>query len=70
MGKGTFGTVEHVIINAQDIALKITTNISGDKEIDSNMLREINNLYMIDHANIIKLYDMVIVIINYTLLWS
>ncbi|AFX92220.1 putative serine/threonine-protein kinase [Megavirus courdo11] len=56
LGKGTFGTVDHVIINGQDMALKITTNISGDKEIDSNMLREINNLYMIDHANIIKLY--------------
>ncbi|AZL89763.1 serine/threonine-protein kinase [Megavirus baoshan] len=56
LGKGTFGTVDHVIINGQDVALKITTNMLGDNEIDSNMLREINNLYMIDHANITKLY--------------
>jgi tRNA A-37 threonylcarbamoyl transferase component Bud32 len=54
LGKGTYGSVEHVKISNKYFALKIIDTQNLDKTIDGNVLRELYSLTNLDHPNIIK----------------
>lgn len=54
LGRGTYGTVDHVKIDGNNLALK--TILSSEEEITQSMLREINNLCFMDNEHIVKIY--------------
>ena len=54
LGRGTYGSVYKAIINGKPAAIKIIKESVDKTPISSLMLREINNMMMLDHHNVIK----------------
>ncbi|AGF84982.1 serine-threonine kinase-like protein [Moumouvirus goulette] len=52
LGKGTFGTVQHVKYNDNDMALKY---LSSPDEINALVVREICNMHYLNHKNILQI---------------
>lgn len=55
IGKGTYGTVNHIIIDNKEIALKSALNPVPEIGIDISILREIYMLNVLDHPSIIRM---------------
>ncbi|QGR54247.1 cyclin [Moumouvirus maliensis] len=56
LGQGTYGRVDHCILNDREVALKTSCVIDFDGGIDKSMVREIDILTSSNHENIIKMY--------------
>ncbi|AGF84993.1 kinase [Moumouvirus goulette] len=56
LGQGTYGRVDHCILNNKEIALKTSCIIDLDGGIDRSMIREVDILTSLNHENIIKMH--------------
>ncbi|AGC01671.1 cyclin domain fused to cyclin-dependent serine/threonine protein kinase [Acanthamoeba polyphaga moumouvirus] len=54
LGRGSYGIVDHIVIDNKNLALKTITSDNG--EITQTMLRELNNLCYMENENIVKIY--------------